>query len=152
MNGFIKTKLNEPFSVNFGSASKYVIAKIKITYSATDSTGKKDKNRYAHFTFLYSGTDAVPEPAIVTKKSTLKSTPVTPDRNIYLVNGSTSGATGDIWRLTQTIHDCWYTWIGTIDCYAPVTNYYYDPYYLFPTGSSPDTYDYTWATYSRREL
>lgn len=143
--GFINTLLNEPFVVNFGHVSKYIIAKIKITYSNSNRADKKDKTRFAHFTFLYSGTDAVPEPGIVSKKSNLKSTPPTPDKTIYLISGSTEGATGDIWRLTQTIHDCWWVANGLWrDCHPPQTNHYYDPYFLYPTGTKPDTYEYSW--------
>ena len=154
-NGFIKTQLNEPISVNYGSTSKYIIAKIKITYSSTDSTGKKDKNRYTHFTFLYSGTDAVPEPATISKKSSLKSTPKIPDKNIYLINGDTNGASGDVWSLEKVWHHCWWANFGlNVNCDSPQTTYYndqtvitdcYNPSYTFKFDGSPSQLDLNWT-------
>jgi hypothetical protein len=137
-NGFIKTQLNVPFSINFGTKSKYVMAKVRITYLTSDSLGKKEGKRYAHLNFLYSGTDAIPEPGIVSRKTSLKSTPPTPDKTILYPAGSTA----DVWTLNQQYDHCWATWLNGTQCTGPSSIIFYDPFYNYIAGND---YEYYWT-------
>ncbi|HEY9123800.1 MAG TPA: hypothetical protein VIO15_05630, partial [Bacteroidales bacterium] len=74
--GFEKVTFDEPFTVNFGRESKYVMAKVKIVYYKNGTA--VEKQRYAHFNFLYAGTDAVPVVNSQAKSSKLKSYVPTP--------------------------------------------------------------------------
>jgi hypothetical protein len=123
------------------------MAKIKITYSVYEKNIKKSKTRYAHFNFLYQGSDAVPEPGLIVKKSNLKSTPPTSIKTIYLPEGST----GDSWKLLELHTHFWNTWFGPrLDLTS--TYYYEDPFLNYQNNGDRDAYTYIWIpTYGTYE-
>jgi hypothetical protein len=77
--GWQSLQWNTPVMVSYGATSRWVMAKLRFTLKqltfTTDSLGrmflKSDSSiqRFSHFSFLHTGTDLVPEPAVITQNS-----------------------------------------------------------------------------------